>query len=62
MNRQHIFPAMAFSEGTSETSIKLEGQKVVFDKKVSLMPADVRKEEPVKMKPSNGRPERQRTA
>lgn len=49
MTRQNIFPAMAFSESLSDSSVKMEGQKVVFDKKVSLLPADIRREE-VQMK------------
>lgn len=49
---------MALSAGGSEATVKLEGQKVVFDKKVSLLPADIRREEPPKTKALNGRGER----
>ena len=45
MNKQHIFPSQVLTEGMSEPLIILEGQKVVFDKKVSLLPADIRKVE-----------------
>jgi hypothetical protein len=58
MNRQNIFPRQALAEGLSEPSIKLEGQKVVFDKKVSLLPVDIRKDEPIKTKTVNGKPQR----
>jgi len=56
MNTQNIFPAQSLSEASGEPAIKLEGQKVVFDKKVSLLPVDVRKEKPVKAKKPDGRP------
>ena len=58
MNRQNIFPAQTLTESLSEPSINLEGQKVVFDKKVSLLPADIRKEEPIKIKTSDGKSNR----
>lgn len=58
MNRQNIFPSMAFSAGSGEATVKLEGQKVVFDKKVSLLPADIRRGEPPKIKEKNGREDR----
>lgn len=58
MSRQNIFPAMAFSESLADSSVKLEGQKVMFDKKVSLLPADIRREDPIKVKSVNGRAER----
>ena len=55
MHEQNIFPRYALAEGLSEPAIKLEGQKVVFDKKVSLLPADVRKEITKKVKAENGK-------
>lgn len=55
MNTHSLFPAQALSETTGEPAITLEGQKVVFDKKVSLLPVDVRKEKPVNAKKENGR-------
>lgn len=58
MNNLDIFPAQALSEGSDTPAIKLEGQKVVFDKKVSLLPADIRKEEPTKHKSDDGRDDR----
>jgi hypothetical protein len=54
MNSQHIFPRQALATGLSEPSIKLEGHKVVFDKKVSLLPANIRKEDTKKIKIKNG--------
>lgn len=54
MNSQRIFPVLAMTESGSEPAIKLEGQKVVFDKKVSLLPADTRRVEEVKVKPIHG--------
>ena len=56
MNTQNIFPRQALATGLSEPSIKLEGHRVVFDKKVSLLPADIRKEETKKIKIKNGTP------
>jgi hypothetical protein len=44
-----------------ETAIKMEGQKVVFDKKVSLLPVDIKREDTGNIKVSNGRTERQPT-
>jgi hypothetical protein len=58
MNSRDIFPVQALSEGSDTPAIKLEGQKVVFDKKVSLLPVDIRKEEPTKHKSDNGRADR----
>lgn len=55
MNTQNIFPAQALSETAGEPEIKLEGHKVIFDKKVSLLPVDIRKEQPAKTTPRNGR-------
>jgi hypothetical protein len=55
---QSIFPAEAFTESMSEASVKLEGQKVVFDKKVSLLPADIKKQEEPKLKAGNGKSSR----
>ena len=43
MNKQHVFPSQVLAEGMSEPLITLERQKVVVDKKVSLLPADIRK-------------------
>jgi hypothetical protein len=57
MNRQNIFPAMAMSDTATEPAVALEGQKVVFDKKVSLLPADIKKEKPSNIKKPNGKPE-----
>lgn len=58
MNKQDIFPATA----SPESAIKMEGQKVVFDKKVALLPVDIRKEEPGKITTGNGRTDRQDAA
>ena len=55
MSTQNIFPRQALARGLSEPSIKLEGHKVMFDKKVSLLPANVRKEETTKIKIKNGK-------
>jgi hypothetical protein len=63
MTTQNIFPAQALSESGGEPAITMEGKKVIFDKKVSLLPVDIRKEapvkntpiNPVKIKPTNGR-------
>lgn len=43
MNRQTKFPTAAIAEGMSTPDIVMEGQKVLFDKKVSLLPADIKK-------------------
>jgi hypothetical protein len=55
MQQKNIFPAQAFTESMSESAVKLEGHRVVFDKKVSLLPVDIRKQGAVKGKKSNGR-------
>ena len=60
MSKQDIFPVQAMAE-SPETAIKMEGQKVVFDKKVSLLPVDIKREETGNIKVSNGRTERQPT-
>lgn len=60
MNKQDIFPVQAMSE-SQESAIKMEGQKVVFDKKVSLLPVDIKREETGNIKINNGRTERQRS-
>ena len=57
MSSRDIFPVQALSESSDTPAIKLEGQKVVFDKKVSLLPVDIRKEEPTS-KSGNGRADR----
>lgn len=61
MNQQAIFPAQAMTEDP-ESAIKMEGHKVVFDKKVSLLPVDVKKENIVNTKGDNGKSHRQRGA
>lgn len=43
MDKQTIFPATIYSEGSSVPSIELEGRKVLFDKKVSLLPEKIKK-------------------
>jgi hypothetical protein len=58
MNRQNIFPVMAMSDSATEPAVSLEGQKVVFDKKVSMLPADIKKERPSDIKRPNGKSER----
>lgn len=45
MEQQNVFPLSILTEGTEESQIKLNGQKVVFDKKVSLLPAEIKKYE-----------------
>lgn len=42
------FSLQAIAEGMSTPAIELEGLKVLFDKKVSLLPVDVKKAPPVK--------------
>lgn len=54
MSNQNIFPTPAFAGSMSESTVTLEGQKVVFDKKVSLLPVDIKKQEPVKVKQDDG--------
>lgn len=61
MNKQDVFPVQAMTE-QSESAIKLEGQKVIFDKKVALLPVDVRLEKTTNIKTADGRPERQHSA
>lgn len=58
MNRQDIFPVQAMTESADVPAIKLEGQKVVFDKKVALLPVDIRTEETIEIKSGNGRADR----
>ena len=58
MSKQDIFPVQAMTE-SPEAAIKMEGQKVVFDKKVSLLPVDIRRDETGNTRVSNGRTERQ---
>lgn len=60
MSKQDIFPVQAMAE-SPESAIRMEGQKVVFDKKVSLLPADIKREETDNIKGSNGRTERQQS-
>lgn len=55
MNKQDIFPVQAMTEDT-EAAIKMEGRKVVFDKKVALLPVDI-KEEVTNSKAANGKTE-----
>lgn len=61
MNKQDVFPVQAMAEHP-ESAIKLEGQKVVFDKKVALLPVDVRLEQTTNIETAHGRPERQHSA
>ncbi len=56
MNGQNIFPAMAMSNVDGASTVSLEGQKVLFDKKVSLLPADIKKEKSIVS--TNGKPRR----
>lgn len=42
MNKQRLFPTRPLAQGMSEPAIDLEGQKVLFDKKVSLLPIDIK--------------------
>ena len=60
MTTQNIFPTQALSIGMSDSSVKLEGQKVMFDKKVSLLPADISKAELTEIKATHGKHGRQR--
>ncbi len=57
MKRQDIFPVQLSTEN-SESAIKMEGQKVVFNKKVALLPVDIRKEETTNIQSGNGRTDR----
>ena len=59
MNQQAIFPAQAMTEDPG-SAIKIEGHKVVFDKKVSFLPVDIKKENIVDTKVDNGKSHRQR--
>ncbi|ELR72567.1 hypothetical protein C900_01241 [Fulvivirga imtechensis AK7] len=43
MSKYTEFPLQPMAEGMSAPDIKLEGQKVLFDKKVSLLPVDTKK-------------------
>ncbi|MBL6445549.1 hypothetical protein JMN32_04470 [Fulvivirga sp. 29W222] len=46
MERAHTkFPLHSIAEGMSTPEIKMEGHKVLFDKKVSLMPVDTKKQQ-----------------
>lgn len=47
---QTKFPIQPIAEGMSAPEIKMEGQKVLFDKKVSLMPVDIKKIENSKIR------------
>ena len=58
MNKQDIFPVQAMAED-SGSSIKMEGQKVVFDKKVALLPVDIKMEEVSNGRTGNGRSNKQ---
>lgn len=55
MERRNIFPVDAAAESFSDSSVKLEGQRMLFDKKVSLLPVDIRREAPAKVKKKDGR-------
>ncbi len=54
MSKQTVFPAFAMATKSGEPSVQIEGQKVMFDKKVSLLPVDVRKEALSKSNAKNG--------
>jgi hypothetical protein len=56
MNRHDIFPVQAMTE-QPESAIKMEGRKVVFDKKVALLPVDIKTESAPNTKVRNERPE-----
>lgn len=46
---QHKFPDLsnqsAYSASLEENPIKIDGQKVLFDKKVTLLPVELKKED-----------------
>lgn len=45
MERQQTkFPLQPVAEGMSTPEIQIEGHKVLFDKKVSLLPVDTKKQ------------------
>lgn len=48
-NLKRIFPDMsdAYAFAAESAEIKINGQKVLFDKKVSLMPVELKKKEVV---------------
>lgn len=56
MNKQDIFPVQAMTEHP-ESAIKMEGRKVVFDKKVALLPVDIKTEGAPNTTVGNGKPE-----
>lgn len=45
MNQSHLFPdlTMSYAAALEEKPILLDGQKVLFDKKVTLMPVALEK-------------------
>lgn len=47
MNRTSRFPDLSHEHATAmeASDVKLDGQKVLFDKKVSLMPVAIKKED-----------------
>ena len=47
MNRTTRFPDLSHEHATAmeASDVKLDGQKVLFDKKVSLMPVAIKKED-----------------
>ncbi len=41
MDKQTLFPDLTYSASLDSQPVQLDGQKVLFDKKVTLMPADL---------------------
>ena len=49
MDNQKVFPLNVMAESMDEdTKVILDGQKVLFDKKVSLLPVEIKKNERTK--------------
>ncbi|MDO9553357.1 MAG: hypothetical protein Q7J63_12695 [Rhodonellum sp.] len=48
MEQQNIFPETIHIEGKEQPEIQLEGRKVLFDKKVSLLPEKIKRSFPDK--------------
>ena len=43
MNTENIFPDLSVHQALETSPIKLAGQKILFDKKVALMPVELEK-------------------
>ena len=54
MDKQTLFPDLTYSASLESSPVQLDGQKVLFDKKVTLMPADLETTKQEKNKNGNG--------